>query len=189
MHNVSQAEIDHKLAELDNDPAVISFLGDYPNMHTKLAYVRGLAEYFRWLDSQGLVMTPTQLLQDNLNCVFKSEATDTATKAKHTRLLKTFINTFLFQKGCADSKRSLERSMWNWSNCWVRVGSGPRRTWVFRLPRQWGDSHSICKYFHSKLRFGLGVDMAVDPCPCHLACLWYPRHESRRLSRCEQPPS
>lgn len=107
VHNVSQAEVDHKLAELDNDPAVISFLGDYPNMHTKLAYVRALAEYFRWLDGQGLVMTPTQLLQDNLNCVFKSDATDVSSKAKHTRLLKAFVNTYLFQKGYADSKRRL----------------------------------------------------------------------------------
>ena len=107
VHNVSQTEIDHKLAELDNDPAVNSFLEDYPNMHTKLAYVRALAEYFRWLDSQGLVMTPSELLRDNLNCVFNSEATDTATKAKHTRLLKTYINTYLFQKGCADAKRRL----------------------------------------------------------------------------------
>lgn len=107
VHNVSQTEIDHKLAELDNDPAVNSFLEDYPNMHTKLAYVRALAEYFRWLDSQGLVMTPSELLRDNLTCVFNSEATDTATKAKHTRLLKTYINTYLFQKGCADAKRRL----------------------------------------------------------------------------------
>ena len=43
-------------------------------------------------------MTPDQLVQDNLVCVFKSDPTDTTTKRKHTDWLLEYVNQYMRDK-------------------------------------------------------------------------------------------
>jgi integrase len=102
-----QAEIERKLAELDHDPAVVNLLSKYANLGTQSTYLDELALYLRWLNGRGILQTPSQLITDNLSCIFKSDPTDVITKARHTNWLSEYINTVLYRREESEAKRKL----------------------------------------------------------------------------------
>ena len=61
--------------------------------------------YFRWLREKGIALTPDELVQDNLVCVFKSDPTDTITKRKHTTWLLEYVNVYMKEEGYSQTYR------------------------------------------------------------------------------------
>lgn len=100
-------EIERKLRELGNDPAVTNFMSKYANSITKALYLANLAQYLRWLRTKGICLTPSEIITDNLVSQFKSDPTDVISKAKHTNLLNEYVNTTMFGKEYSESARRL----------------------------------------------------------------------------------
>jgi len=100
-----QSKTEKKVAELGNSPAVRRFLTKYGNLSTKFIYVNDLVLYQRHLREEGILLTPDELLLDNLRCQFDSAPTDVATKSRHTDWLNEYINDYLLNAGAAEMKR------------------------------------------------------------------------------------
>jgi hypothetical protein len=105
-----QKELENKLREIGPSQAVDAFLSQYGNVRTKSLYAVELALYLRWLNAKGIVMTPDELVKDNLVRVFKSDPTDVPTKKYHTSLLNEYINRHLLSTDCLEAKRKLSAS-------------------------------------------------------------------------------
>lgn len=61
--------------------------------------------YFVWLREKGVALTPDQLIEDNLRCVFESAPTDVARKRKHTDWLDEYVNYRLLEIHRSESRR------------------------------------------------------------------------------------
>jgi integrase len=98
------------LDEIGPSVAVETFLKGYGSVKTRSIYAMELALYLRWLKQKGVKMSLDDMVRDNLICVFKSDATDTTTKRKHTDLMNEYVNGYLLERGDSDSKRNLALS-------------------------------------------------------------------------------
>src|SRR5712691_7624729 len=66
----NEREAQRYLAQLGNSEAVARFASKYGIASTKRIYLISLVLYFRWLKSVGVVMTPDELVEDNLKVKF-----------------------------------------------------------------------------------------------------------------------
>lgn len=107
LYRHANKELEYALREVGPSQAVTRFLSKYTNVNTKAAYAAQLRLYFRWLNSKGVVMTPDQLMKDNLVCIFNSDATDVTTKRRHTDWMNEHINAFLISKDYSEAKRKM----------------------------------------------------------------------------------
>jgi hypothetical protein len=101
--NVRKA--DAKARELGDGDAVRRFVSKYGSVGTKAIYTNAIALYFRWLRKLGITMTPDEMVLDNLKCVYESNATEVATKRKHTDWLDRYVNGELVKEGIAENTR------------------------------------------------------------------------------------
>ena len=101
----SEQSLASKLREIGPSRAVTRFFQKYGNVRTKATYAVELALYLRWLKSRGVTMGPDALVQDNLICVFKSDAVVVETKRRHTDWLNDYVNGYMMEKEFSESKR------------------------------------------------------------------------------------
>jgi len=94
-------------AQLGNSEAVTRFASKYGIASTKRVYLISLVLYFRWLKSIGVVMTPDELVEENLKCFFDSQPTDVRTKRRHTDWLDGYINRNLVEEGYSEAMRTV----------------------------------------------------------------------------------
>lgn len=101
------AERDYKtfLELMGNDEAVLRFLNRFGNIGTRRSYAWQLYKYFGFLKRKGIAMSPSELLSDNLVCVYRSQDVDVATKRKHREWLAEFCNVVMLSEGIADTTR------------------------------------------------------------------------------------
>jgi integrase len=85
--------------------AIDRFLSRYGKIRTQKVYATHLQLYLRWLKEQGVSMTPDELIQDNLNCVYGAAPQDVKTKRKHSDLLHRYVNVYLLDRGIMESTR------------------------------------------------------------------------------------
>ena len=85
--------------------AIDTFLSKYGNLGTKIVYLGELSLFLDWLKQKGVAMTPDELVKDNLECIFKSEATDVITKSRHTEWLNEYVNRHFLERDCSESRR------------------------------------------------------------------------------------
>jgi hypothetical protein len=106
-------DLERRLVELGDSPAVERCLSKYGKVRTKSTYATMLAQYFRWLKEQqgwkGKV-SPDLLIEDNLVYISKSETVDVQTKGRHTDWLNLYINVYLRKKGVSPSHREVSAS-------------------------------------------------------------------------------
>ena len=96
------------LVKMGPSKAMSLFLSKYGNDNTKCGYVVELSAYFRWLrESQGVTMTPDELVLDNLKAIYESKAVDVAAKRRHTDWLNGYTNGYLLEQGFSESKRHI----------------------------------------------------------------------------------
>jgi len=85
-------ELGAALRKLGESRAVTKFLNSYGNIRTK-AYCVHLTVYLRWLrEENGVSMSPDELVQDNLICVYESKEVDVDTKRRHPDWLEECVN-------------------------------------------------------------------------------------------------
>lgn len=93
--------------ELGNSEAVARLIDRYGKVSTRRVYLVSLVLYFRWLKSLGVVMSPDELVTDNLTCVFHSDPADVRTKRKHTDWLSRYVNQWMVDQGYSESMREV----------------------------------------------------------------------------------
>ena len=102
--------LERDLIKMGNSPAVVRFLSGYSNLRTKQAYAANLAHYFNWLkETKGIVMTPDEMVKDNLAAIYSPDTTDIARKRKHTDWMNEYVNVYMIERGLSDQARSLAR--------------------------------------------------------------------------------
>ncbi len=74
-------------------------------LNTCRGYLADLDLYFDWLRVVEVDISPDELIQDNLKCVFESGATEVNVKTTHTDLLDEYANIYLVEKGLSYSTR------------------------------------------------------------------------------------
>jgi len=108
----ARKETKNVLSVTGSSPAVAKFIDAYSPPKTKRTYVRILWQYLRYLrDEIGVKMTPDQLLKDNLECIFKSDATDVITKRKHTDWLNSYVNSLMVEDGLSQGTREVRAAI------------------------------------------------------------------------------
>ena len=96
------------MGRIDPSEAVERFLGKYGNLQTKAAYSFALARYFEWLrESKSAMLTPDELLTDNLRCQANADPADIKTRKRHSLWLDDYVNSLLLERGLSDSKRNV----------------------------------------------------------------------------------
>ena len=103
----NEREAQRYLAQLGNSEGVTRFASKYGIASTKRIYLISLVLYFRWLKSIGVVLTPDELVEDNLKCFFNSQPTDVRTKRRHTDWLDRYINRNMVEEGYSESMRTV----------------------------------------------------------------------------------
>lgn len=88
----NEREVRKYLDELGNSVAVARLIDRYGKVSTRRVYLVSLVLYFRWLKNLGVVLSPDELVTDNLTCVFHSDPADVGTKRKHTDWLSRYVN-------------------------------------------------------------------------------------------------
>lgn len=107
----AENQLEAKLKELGDSPAVASWLRQYGRVTTRKSYAAEFSLYLRWLKREkGVDKTPDQLVADNLSCVFESKPTDVATKKRHTVWLDEYVNDYLIRQDVSESKRNVATS-------------------------------------------------------------------------------
>jgi integrase len=105
-------EIKNLLAVIGPSPAVARFADSYSSVKTKRTYLQILWVYLRWLREEiRIEMTPDQLLKDNLECIFNSDATDVITKRKHLDWLSSYVNRHMVDRGLAQGTREVHAAV------------------------------------------------------------------------------
>ncbi len=100
------------LREIGESEAVNRFLSKYGNWRTKAIYACEIKLYLRNLKTDLKVdLTADQLVKDNLECIFNSDATDVRAKRKHTDWLSEYVNEYLIRRGTSDAHRELAASV------------------------------------------------------------------------------
>ena len=84
--------------QLGPSEALYRFLSRYAKIRTQKAYLIHLQLYLRWLHKEGVNLTPDELVQDNLNCVYGASPQDVRTKGKHTDWLNKYVNVTLIER-------------------------------------------------------------------------------------------
>jgi integrase len=95
------------LKELGPSRSVERWISGYGNPKTKKGYAMSLAHYMRWLKSKGINLSPDELVQDNLHCIFESGPADIEVKRRHTDWLNEYINRYLIENGRSESTRRI----------------------------------------------------------------------------------
>src|SRR2546422_4128957 len=103
----NEREAQRYLAQLGNSEGVTRFASKYGIASTKRIYLISLVLYFRWLKSIGVVLTPDELVEDNLKCFFNSQPTDVRTKRRHTDWLDRYINRNMVEEGYNEAMRTV----------------------------------------------------------------------------------
>lgn len=106
----SARALEAKLREIGESRAVERFLSRYGKIRTRTTYICLLVKYFRWLKSQGVDLSPDELVKDNLVCVFRSNPEDVVLKRKHTDWLNNYVNDYLLKKDLSESQRAVSAS-------------------------------------------------------------------------------
>ena len=101
----NEREVRKYLDELGNSEAVARLIDRYGKVSTKRVYLVSLVLYFRWLKSLGVVLSPGELVTDNLACVFHSDPADVRTKRKHTDWLSKYVNQWMVDQGYSEAMR------------------------------------------------------------------------------------
>jgi integrase len=101
--------------------AVRRFLLGYANVRTQKVYADLLYGYFEHLKSQGINLTPDELLEDNLIAYHRSDALDVCTKRKHSVWLEDYVNGPMKDKNAAETSRLMTASIV--SKFYTRCGS------------------------------------------------------------------
>jgi integrase len=91
-------QVERLLAKWGRYESVQRFIRKYGKPNTKAGYLADLDLYFRWLDSEGVKLTPDELIRDNLKCVFGSAPEEVQTKRKHTDWLDRYANRYLVEQ-------------------------------------------------------------------------------------------
>jgi integrase len=100
------------LASLGDSRAVERMMTRYGKTNSKTTILFHLTRYLKFLrEEKGVLMTPDELITDNLRCVCNSEATDVQRKRKHTDWLDEFVNRVLVERGIVDSSRYITASV------------------------------------------------------------------------------
>lgn len=98
--------------EIGESEAINRFLSKYGNWRTKAIYACEIKLYLRHLkEGMKVGLTPDQLITDNLECIFKSDATDVRAKRKHTDWLSEYVNDYLIKRGTSEAHRELAASV------------------------------------------------------------------------------
>ena len=98
-------QIERLLVKWGKYESVQRFIRKYGKPNTRAGYLADLDLYFRWLGSEGVSLTPDELIRDNLKCVFGSGPEDVSTKRKHTDLLDQYANRYMVERGVQESSR------------------------------------------------------------------------------------
>lgn len=99
--------VERHLKRIGPSQAVDTFLARYAKLNTKRIYVYQLDRYLKWLrESKNVVMTPDELITDNLKCVFETQAVDVATKKRHMAWMDEYVNLVLVSQGWPESGRA-----------------------------------------------------------------------------------
>lgn len=99
------------LARIGDCRSIQRILMKYGKVLSWSACLFHLDRYFTWLrEKKGVTMSPDELIQDNLKCVYESASIDVQTKRRHTDWLDEFVNRFLVDKGIVDQSRATTAS-------------------------------------------------------------------------------
>jgi hypothetical protein len=104
-HVDAEGAVQRKLQRMGPSRVIDSLLSKYGNLGTRLTYAYDLSIYPDWLKEKGITMIPDALAKDNLECIFRSDPTDVITKAKHTSWLDEYVNKYLVEIDCTESRR------------------------------------------------------------------------------------
>jgi integrase len=92
----AEKNLERNLKQIGPSEAVERFLSSYGKVRVRDTYSLHLLIFFRWLkEEQGVQMSPDELVQDNLICVFDSKPTDVGAKRRHREWLERFVNVRL----------------------------------------------------------------------------------------------
>ncbi|HEV2226562.1 MAG TPA: hypothetical protein VGR56_07145 [Nitrososphaerales archaeon] len=94
-----ERDLQRKLEEIGDFESVKRFLRAYGNIRTRVGYVTALSLWLRWLKTRGVNLNPDSLVEDNLERVYGSRATDVKTKRFYMDLLSEYVNEFMTSPG------------------------------------------------------------------------------------------
>lgn len=94
-----QQEVERKLREIGPSRAVDRLLAKHGSVSTRKNYLIAIALYLRWLKGKGVIMSPDELVRDNLLCIFRSDPTEVNVKRKHTDWLDGFVYGYMVERG------------------------------------------------------------------------------------------
>jgi len=103
----SEREAENYLRKIGQFETVERFIRKYGNVRTRRVYLHSLLKHLNGRKHEGgVLMTPDELISDNLKCVFGSSPQDVRTKRKHTEWLDQFTNEYLVSEGLTDLYRT-----------------------------------------------------------------------------------
>ncbi|HVC27347.1 MAG TPA: hypothetical protein VND40_04230, partial [Nitrososphaerales archaeon] len=100
----ARREVERSLRSIGPSESVERFLNSYGKVRVRAVYGAHLSRYFDWLKEKGILLTPDELIRDNLGCIYRSEPEDVATKRKHRAWLEEYVNVKM-----ADASNSYRR--------------------------------------------------------------------------------
>lgn len=98
-------QVERLLAKWGKYESVQRLMRKYGKPNTRAGYLADLDLYFRWLTSEGVKLTPDELIKDNLKCVFGSGPEEVHIKRKHTDLLDQYANRHLIELSVGEASR------------------------------------------------------------------------------------